>query len=118
MPGNHMTPSLAESCTVSPDQRAYEFKLREGPKLHNGDPFTAEAGKVAALHVQLREDIVTRRRAAPYGGLHLLHQKPHPLPARFPGLAHHPIAVIDPGRAGPRRPAGGVVMIRLGGAGP
>src|SRR5882762_9851133 len=42
MPGNHMTPSLAESWTVSPDQRAYEFKLREGLKFHNGDPFTAE----------------------------------------------------------------------------
>jgi peptide/nickel transport system substrate-binding protein len=30
MPGNLMTPSLAESWTVSPDGRAYEFKLREG----------------------------------------------------------------------------------------
>jgi len=37
-----MTPSLAESWTVSPDQRVYEFKLREGLKFHNGDPFTAE----------------------------------------------------------------------------
>jgi peptide/nickel transport system substrate-binding protein len=51
MPGNHMTPSLAESWTVSPDQRAYEFKLREGPKFHNGDPFTAEDVKFPALHV-------------------------------------------------------------------
>jgi len=42
MPGNLMTPSLAESWTVSPDQRAYEFKLREGVKFHNGEPFTAE----------------------------------------------------------------------------
>ena len=42
MPGNLMTPSLAESWTVSPDQRAYEFKLREGLKFHNGDLFTAE----------------------------------------------------------------------------
>ncbi|MGH2360825.1 MAG: hypothetical protein ACRDGM_09840, partial [bacterium] len=30
MPGNLMTPSLAESWTVSADQRVYEFKLREG----------------------------------------------------------------------------------------
>ena len=37
-----MAPSLAESWTVSPDQRVYEFKLREGLKFHNGDPFTAE----------------------------------------------------------------------------
>src|SRR5437773_11747196 len=42
MPGNLMTPSLAESWTVSPDQRTYEFKLREGLKFHNGDPFTAD----------------------------------------------------------------------------
>jgi peptide/nickel transport system substrate-binding protein len=42
MPGNLMTPSLAESWTVSPDQRVYEFKLREGLKFHNGDPFTPE----------------------------------------------------------------------------
>src|SRR5262245_65529552 len=42
MPGNQMTPSLAESWTVSPDQRAYEFKLREGLKFHNGDRVTAE----------------------------------------------------------------------------
>ena len=42
MPGNLMTPSLAESWTISPDQRVYEFKLREGLKFHNGDPFTAE----------------------------------------------------------------------------
>jgi peptide/nickel transport system substrate-binding protein len=42
MPGNLMTPSLAESWTVSADQRTYEFKLRENLKFHNGDPFTAE----------------------------------------------------------------------------
>jgi peptide/nickel transport system substrate-binding protein len=42
MPGNMLAPSLAESWTVSADQRTYEFKLREGLKFHNGDPFTAE----------------------------------------------------------------------------
>src|SRR5215470_7879986 len=42
MPGNLMAPSLAESWTVSPDHKVYEFKLREGLKFHNGDPFTAE----------------------------------------------------------------------------
>ncbi|PYO04754.1 MAG: hypothetical protein DMD75_30420, partial [Candidatus Rokuibacteriota bacterium] len=42
MPGNLMAPSLAESWTVSADQKVYEFKLREGVKFHNGDPFTAE----------------------------------------------------------------------------
>ena len=42
MPGNLLTPSLAESWKMSPDGRVYEFKLREGLKFHNGDPFTAE----------------------------------------------------------------------------
>src|SRR5690348_3258455 len=42
MPGNQLTPSLAESWTVSPDHKTYEFKLREGLKFHNGDPFTTE----------------------------------------------------------------------------
>jgi peptide/nickel transport system substrate-binding protein len=42
MPGNLMAPSLAESWTVSADQRVYDFKLREGLRFHNGDPFTAD----------------------------------------------------------------------------
>src|SRR5256712_9900155 len=42
MPDNSMALSLAKSLTVSPDQRVYEFKLRQGLKFHNGDPFTAE----------------------------------------------------------------------------
>src|SRR6266508_345182 len=63
MPGNLMTPSLAESWTMSADQRIYDFKLREGLRFHNGDPFTADdvkfsfdrskAGK--ALKDQVRE---------------------------------------------------------------
>ncbi len=62
MPGNHNAPSLAESWTVSPDQRVYEFKLREGVKFHNGDPFTAEDVKFSfarakgkLLHEKVRE---------------------------------------------------------------
>ena len=62
MPGNHLTPSLAESWTVSPDQRTYEFKLREGVKFHNGDPFTSEdvkfsfeRAKSKALQEKVRE---------------------------------------------------------------
>ena len=42
MPGKRYAASLAESWTVSEDQRVYEFKLRPGLKFHNGDPFTAE----------------------------------------------------------------------------
>src|SRR6266853_1114235 len=59
MPGNPMAPSLAESWTVSPDQKMYEFKLREGLKFHNGDPFTAEDVKFSFLRYrwpQLQRD--------------------------------------------------------------
>jgi peptide/nickel transport system substrate-binding protein len=45
MPGNLMTPSLAESWTVSADQQVYEFTLRQGVRFHNGDPFTASPGR-------------------------------------------------------------------------
>ena len=66
MPGNLMTPSLAESWTVSADQRVYEFKLREGLKFHNGDAFTAEDVKFSfnrakgskILHDKVREVVV------------------------------------------------------------
>jgi peptide/nickel transport system substrate-binding protein len=42
LPGNNMAPCLAESWRESPDGLTYEFKLREGLRFHNGDPFTAE----------------------------------------------------------------------------
>ena len=53
MPGNPMSPSLAESWTASPDQLVYEFKLREGLKFHNGDPFTAEDVKFSFQRYKL-----------------------------------------------------------------
>ena len=66
MPGNLMTPSLAESWTVSADQMVYEFKLREGLKFHNGDPFTAEDVKFSfhrakgskVLHDKVRDVVI------------------------------------------------------------
>src|SRR5215204_76835 len=42
MPGNALTPSLAEKWSVSEDGRTFEFTLREGAKFHNGDPVTAD----------------------------------------------------------------------------
>ena len=42
LPGNNMAPCLAESWAESSDGLSYEFKLREGLRFHNGDPFTAE----------------------------------------------------------------------------
>ncbi|KAF1019981.1 MAG: Glutathione-binding protein GsiB [Paracidovorax wautersii] len=38
-------PLLAESWTVSPDQKSYTFKLRQGVSFHNGEPFNAAAVK-------------------------------------------------------------------------
>jgi peptide/nickel transport system substrate-binding protein len=42
MPEGWYTPCLAESWTISPDYKVYEFKLRKGVKFHNGDEMTAE----------------------------------------------------------------------------
>jgi peptide/nickel transport system substrate-binding protein len=54
VPGNRFGPSLAESWTMSGDQRSYEFKLRPGVKFHNGDPFTAEDVKFSFLRSKTR----------------------------------------------------------------
>jgi len=77
MPGNLMAPSLAESWTVSADQKAYEFKLREGIRFHNGDPFTAEDVKFSfhrskgkTLHDKVREVQVV----GPYRVRFVLHE--------------------------------------------
>ena len=42
MPGQAMAPSLAESWTQSKDGLVYEFLLRTGARVHNGEPVTAE----------------------------------------------------------------------------
>ncbi len=77
MLGSHLTPSLAESWTVSPDQTAYEFKLRQGLKFHNGDPFTAEDVKFSfqraranILHEKVREVVIVD----PYRVRFVLHE--------------------------------------------
>jgi len=77
MPGNPMAPSLAQSWTVSADGRLYEFKLREGLKFHNGDPFTNgdvkfsfHRAKGKILHEKVREVEV----AGPYRVRFHLHE--------------------------------------------
>ncbi len=42
LPGNPLTPCLAESWSASADGLSYEFVLRKGARFHNGEPVTAE----------------------------------------------------------------------------
>ena len=42
MPGNSMSPSLAESWSASPDGLTWDFVLRKGVRFHNGDVLTAD----------------------------------------------------------------------------
>src|SRR5438067_2283272 len=73
LPGNNMAPCLAESWKESPDGLVYEFKLREGLKFHNGEPFTADDVKFSferyrgasakLLHERVKSvDILDRHR--------------------------------------------------------
>ena len=40
-----ITPLLAASWTVTPDNKTWAFKLKPGVKFHNGEPFNAQAVK-------------------------------------------------------------------------
>ncbi len=70
MPGNLMTPSLAESWTVSADQRVYDFKLRQGLKFHNGDPFTAEDVKFSFERARSNKVLKDKIREIEIAGPH------------------------------------------------
>jgi peptide/nickel transport system substrate-binding protein len=47
-----IVPLLAESWTVGPDRRTYDFQLRGGAKFSNGAPFTAEDVKFSIERVK------------------------------------------------------------------
>ncbi len=70
MPGKTSAPCLAESWTVSADQKVYDFKLREGLKFHNGDPFTAEDVRFSFYRAKgykiLKEKVRDVEVAGPY----------------------------------------------------
>src|SRR5213592_1026069 len=77
LPGNDMAPCLAESWRESPDGLTYEFKLREGLRFHNGDPFTAEDVKFTFLRYKLpilQEKVREVEIADPYRVRFHLHQ--------------------------------------------
>ena len=46
LPAGIMTPSLAESWTMSKDGLTYEFLIRKNAKFHNGDPVTGGGREV------------------------------------------------------------------------
>lgn len=49
-PGDTFKPWLATSWTISPDRRAYTFKLRGGVTFHDGTPFDAASVKATLDH--------------------------------------------------------------------
>ncbi len=55
MPGNLMAPSLAESWTVSADQRVYDFKLREGLRVPQRGPLHRRRREVQLPALQGRQ---------------------------------------------------------------
>jgi peptide/nickel transport system substrate-binding protein len=101
MPGNLMAPSLAESWTASADQRTYEFKLREGVKFHNGDPFTADDVKFSFERAKgakiLREKVREIAVAGPHRIRFHLHE-PWPDFMTFYGTLATSAAWITPKR--------------------
>ena len=76
LPGNDMAPCLAESWKESADGLVYEFKLREGLKFHNGDPFTAEDVKFSFLRYRGASAKLLHDRPAPTSSSSMLPRPP------------------------------------------
>src|SRR4029450_5787788 len=64
MPGNPMTPGLAETWNVSPDGLVYEFALRRGARFHHRDPVTAEHSKSSLERHRVSAPKVIKDRVA------------------------------------------------------
>ena len=61
-PDGTLSPNLAESYTVSPDQLLYTFKIRDDATFHDGTPVTAE-DVVFTVQAAKNPDIKSPRRA-------------------------------------------------------
>ena len=95
LPGNNMAPCLAESWRESPDVLVFEFKLREGLKFHNGDPFTAEDVKFSFQRSKgarvLKEKVREIEIAGPYRVRFHLHE---PFRTSWPSMERSPRAPV------------------------
>jgi hypothetical protein len=95
LPGNNMAPCLAESWKERADGLAYEFKLREGLKFQNGDPFTAEDVKFSFQRYRgvsarvLHERVKAVEVIDPYRVRFVLHS---PWPTSWPSMRLRPPA--------------------------
>ena len=54
---SRITGLLAEGWTVSPDLKTYTFKLRQGIKFHNGEPFNSAAVKFSFERAVAKESV-------------------------------------------------------------
>jgi len=83
MPNETYAPSLAESWTVSPDSRVFEFNLRKGVKFHNGDLLTPEDvifsfSRYKATAAKTFHDQLEKMEAVNPHGVRLTFKKPFP----------------------------------------
>jgi peptide/nickel transport system substrate-binding protein len=61
-----VVPDLAESWSISPDGRVYDFRLRDGVKFHDGSLLTSRDVKASLDHVVFPPPGVTSPRKAVY----------------------------------------------------
>lgn len=66
---SEITPYLATEWSVSEDALTYTFKLREGVKFHDGEPFNAEAVKAVYERGVANENLTLKRTIRNWAGV-------------------------------------------------
>jgi peptide/nickel transport system substrate-binding protein len=77
-----VVPDVAESWSISPDGRVYDFKLRDGVKFHDGSLLTARDVKASFDHVVFPPAGVTSPRKAVYAQVEAI-EAPSPRAVRI-----------------------------------
>ena len=72
-----IVPDVAESWTISPDGKTYEFKIRDGVKFHDGSTLTSQDVKTSLDHVIFPPTGVTSPRKAGYAQVEAI-EAPNP----------------------------------------